>query len=344
MNFTEYLSELAYPVRSLGTAVSLISFFLLLSLASAAGLIGLWLAILVLPAMFRYLILLVQARARGSDASPIGAEYFSPVASLWTLYVFVPMVFVALGWRLIDETFGVGAGLLFGLFSAAIIPAMMAVLAITQSPAQSLNPVALSTLVRETGASYLFGPATFILALLAPRFLSWIPGWSQSLIELYLVFAFFAVIGATMRRRKLIEEVYIDEPLQADAETQLSDLDKQRTGILDHAYGFVSRGNREGGLTHIYSWLREDPNPEQAWEWFFEQMLKWEQERSALFYAQRYLSRLLAVSEPVKAVKLVLRCQILDETFRPLRDDIPATIDAALHCGNTTLADALKRL
>jgi len=172
MNFTEYCRELAYPARSLGTAVSLISFFLLLSLASAAGLIGLWLALLVMPAMFRYLIMLVQARARGGDASPIGAEYFSPTASLWTPYVFVPMFLVAFGWRLIDESFGVGAGLLFGLFAAAIIPAMMAVLAITQSPTQSLNPVALWTLMRETGASYLFGPATFILALLAPLFLS----------------------------------------------------------------------------------------------------------------------------------------------------------------------------
>lgn len=344
MNFTEYLRELAYPARSFGTAISLISFFLLLSLASAAGVLGLWLAFLVLPALFRYLILLVQARARGVEAAPVGAEYFSPVASLWTLYVFVPMVFVGLGWRLTDEFFGVGAGMLFGLLAAAIIPAMMAVLAITQSPAQSLNPVALWTLVRETGAGYLFGPATFILALLAPRFPGWIPDWLQSLAELYLVFAFFAVTGATMRRRKLIEQVYIDEPLQAESETQLSDLDKQRTGILNHAYGFVSRGNREGGLKHIYTWLREDPSPEQAWAWFFEQMLQWEQERSALFFAQCYLSRLLAIGEPVKAVKLVLRCQTLDETFRPLRDDIPATIDAALHSGNTPLADALKRL
>lgn len=344
MNFSEYLRELAYPARSLGTAISLLSFFLLLSLVSAAGMIGLWLAVLVLPAMFRYLIMLLQARARGGEAAPPGVEYFSPVASLWTLYVFVPMVFVGLGWRLTEEFFGVGAGMLFALLAAAIIPAMMAILAITQSPVQSLNPVALSTLVRETGASYLFGPATFILVFILPKLLAWSPNWLQSLAELYLVFAFFAVIGSTIRRRKLIEEVYIDEPLQADAETQLSDLDKHRTGILDHAYGFVSRGNREGGLKHIYTWLREDPSPEQAWAWFFEQMLKWEQERSALFYAQRYLSRLLAVDEPVKAVKLVLRCQILDETFRPLRGDIPATIDAALHRGNTALADALKRL
>ena len=69
MNFTEYCRELAFPARSFGTAVSLISFFLLLSLVSAAGLIGLWLAILVLPAMFRYLIMLVQARARGGEAA-----------------------------------------------------------------------------------------------------------------------------------------------------------------------------------------------------------------------------------------------------------------------------------
>ena len=344
MNFTEYLRELAYPARSFGTAISLISFFLLLSLASAAGMLGLWLAFLVLPAMFRYLIMLVQARARGVDAAPVGAEYFSPFESVWTLYVFVPMVFVGLGWRLMDEFLGVGAGMLFGLLAAAFIPAMMAVLTITQSPVQSLNPVALWTLVRETGASYLFGPATFILVFIVPKFLTWLPNWLQSLTELYLVFAFFAVTGATIRRRKLIEEVFIDEPLQADAETQLSDLDKQRTGILDHAYGFVSRGNRDGGLKHIYTWLREDPNPDQAWAWFFEQMLKWEQERSALFYAQRYLSRLLTIGEPVKAVKLVLRCQALDETFRPLRDDIPATIDAALQCDNAAMADALKRL
>ena len=344
MNFTEYLRELAYPARSFGTAVSLISFFLLISLVAAAGVIGLWLAILVLPAMFRYLIMLVQARARGIEAAPPGVEYFSPVASLWTLYVVVPMVVVALGWRLIDETYGVGAGMLFGLLAAIIVPAMTAVLAITQSPAQSLNPVALTALVRESGAGYWFGPATFVLALVAPRLLTWLPSWLQSLAELYLVFAFFAVTGAIMRHKKLIDEVYIDDPLDPEVEKQISDLDKQRTAVLNHAYGFVSRGNREGGLGHIYSWLQDDPDPEQAWPWFFEHMLQWEQGQNALFFAQRYLSRLLAADEPVRAVKLVLRCQLLEASFRPFREDIAATIDVATRCGNTALADALKRL
>ncbi len=344
MNITEYFRELAYPARSLGTMVSFVTFYLLGSLVSAAGVIGIWLAVLVLPALFRYLIMLAQARARGVEAAPPGVEYFSPVGNWWTLFPAIPAIVVAVGWQLLAESYGAGAGVLLVLLAAAIVPAMTAVLVITQSPAQSLNPLALTTLVRECGAGYWFAPATLVLVFVVPGALDWLPNWLQSLAELYFVFAFYAVTGAIMRHKKLIDEVYIDDPLEPEVEKQLSDLDKQRTAILNHAYGFMSRGNREGGLGHIYAWLQEDPDPEQAWSWFFEQMLQWEQGKSALFFAQRYLSRLLAVDEPVKAVKLVLRCQLLDASFRPFRDDISATIDVATRCGNTALADALKRL
>jgi len=344
MNITEYFRELAFPARSLGTVISLITFYLLGSLVSAAGLIGIWLAVLVVPAMFRYLIMLAQARARGIEAAPPGIEYFSPVGNWWTLFPAVPAIVVAFGWELAAGSYGQGAGLLVGLLAAAVVPAMMAVLVITQSPAQALNPLALITLARECGAGYWFAPATLVLVFAVPMILDWLPDWLQSLVELYLIFAFYAVTGSIMRHRNLIDEVYIDDPLEPEVDQQLSDLDQQRTSILNHAYGFVSRGNREGGLGHIYTWLQEDPDPEQAWSWFFEQMMKWEQGQSALFFAQRYLSHLLAIDEPVRAVKLLLRCQLADETFRPFREDFPAAIDAALRCDNTALADALKRL
>jgi hypothetical protein len=344
MNITEYLRELAYPARSLGTMISFITFYLLVSLVSAAGLLGIWLAVPVVPALFRYLTMLARARARGVEAAPPGIEYFTLVGNWWTLFPAIPAIIVAVGWRLLADSYGPGAGVLFGLLAAAVVPAMMSVLVITQSPVQSLNPLALITLVRECGAGYWLAPLTLILVFIVPAVLGWLPNWLQSLMELYFIFAFYSVTGAIMRSKKLIDEVYIDDPLEPAVETQLSDLDTQRTMILNHAYGFVSRGNREGGLGHIYMWLQEDPDPEPAWSWFFEQMLRWEQGQSALFFAQRYLSHLLAVDEPVKAVKLVLRCQLVDETFRPFREDFPATIDAALHCDNTALADALKRL
>ena len=344
MNISEYFRELTFPARSSGTLITLVTFYLLGRLVSAAGLIGIWLAILVVPALFRYLIMLARARARGTEAAPPGVEYFSPVGNWWTLFPVVPAVAIAFGWRLAAESYGAGAGVLVGLFAAVVVPAMMAVLVITQSPAQSLNPRALVTLVRECGAGYWFASATLVLVIIVPAFLNWTPNWLRSFVELYVLFAFYAVTGAITRSRNLIDEVYIDDPLEPEVEQQLSDLDRQRTSVLNHAYGFVSRGNREGGLGHIHSWLQEDPDPEQAGPWFFEQMMKWEQGQSALFFAQHYLSHLLTVDEPVKAVKLMLRCQLVDQAFRPFREDFPAAIEAATRCGNTDLADALKRL
>jgi len=221
---------------------------------------------------------------------------------------------------------------------------MMAVLVITQSPAQSLNPAALMTLVRECGASYWYAPATLVLIFLVQALLSGLPNWLQSFAQLYLVLAFYGVTGAVTRHKKLIDAVYIADPLEPAVEQSLSGLARERTSVLNHAYGFVSRGNRAGGLEHIYTWLQEDPDPDDAWPWFFEQMLKWEQSEHALFFAQRFLSRLLAVNEPVKATKLMLRCRLANPEFRPAREDLPAAIVAAERCGNAELTDALKRL
>lgn len=344
MNVAEYFRELTYPARSPGTVFALLTFYVLIALVKAASLLGIWLAVIVAPAIFRYLILFAQARARGTDAAPPGIEYFSPVGNWWTLFPVVPAFAFAQAWLFLVASYGDSAGVLLGLVAAALLPAIMAVLVITQSPAQSLNPAALMTLVRECGASYWYAPATLLLMFVVQVILSGLPIWLQSLAQLYLVFAFYGVTGAITRHKKLIDEVYIDDPRERDVEQTLSDLVKERTSVLNHAYGFVSRGNRAGGLEHIYAWLHQDPDPDDAWPWFFEQMLKWEHGENALFFAQRYLSRLLAVNESVKATKLMLRCRLANHEFRPVRDDLPAAIDAAERCGNAELADALKRL
>ena len=344
MSVAEYFRELAFPARSLGTMISLVTFYLLGGLASFAGLLGIWLAIMVVPAMFRYLTLLAQARARGVEAEPPGIEYFSLVGNVWTLFPVLPAFAVAQGWLFLTTSYGAVAGVLFGLVAAAIVPAMMAVLMITRSPVQSLNPFALWTLLRECGSSYWYAPATLGLLLAVPSLLSWLPNWLQSFVVLYLLFAFYAVTGAVTRHKTLIDEVHIDDPLEPDIEQQLSELAAERKSILNHAYGFVSRGNRAGGFEHIYEWLRQDPDPDEAWSWFLQQMLKWEQDEHALFFAQVYLSRLLELDDAVKATKVILRCRLVDERFRPLAEDLPAAIDAAGRCGNADLAAALKRL
>jgi hypothetical protein len=345
MSFNEYLRELTFPARSLGTGIALITFYLLGQLISLAGLLGIWLATMVVPAFFRYLVLLAQARARGIEADPPGIEYFSLIGNGWSLFPVVPVALIIWGSYSIGQSYGAGAAGIFTLGMIAIVPAMMAVLIITQSPLQSLNPAALTTLIRECGPGYWWAPATLLsLPFIAVLLNKVLPDWLHSMVGLYLVFALFTVTGAVIREKKLMDEVYIDDPVEPDVEVQIANLEKERVFNLNHAYGLVSRGNREGGLEHIYQWLQTDSEPEKAWDWFFDRMMAWEESRHALFYAQKYLPRLIAQNDPIKVCKLILRCRLVDETFRPLPEDMPAAIEAAELCGNRELANALKRL
>lgn len=344
MSVNEYLAELTYPARSLGMMVSLISFFLLITLALSAGVFGIWLLVVVAPALFRYLVMIAQARARGVDAQPPGVEFFSLVDNFWTLFPVVPVIGVVLGYEILTMDVGPAVAAAFGMAAAAIVPAVMAVLVITQSPTQSMNPVAIATIIRETGNAYWYAPFTLLLVFCVSPFLGWLPSWIQTLLELYLLFAFYAVTGAITREKKLIDEVYIDDPLEPDVEKQVSDLEKTRAGVLSHAYGFVSRGNRDGGLRHVNAWLQQDPDPEAAWAWFFERMTEWENNESALYFAQHYVAHLLATNDLSRVNKVILRCQAINERFRPFADDMPAAIQAAERCGNPELAERLKRL
>jgi len=71
-------------------------------------------------------------------------------------------------------------------------------------------------------------------------------------------------------------------------------------------------------------------------------MLGWEQKQHALFFAQQYIHDMLAHGERVPALKVIMRCRLIDENFKPLREDVPAAIQAAENSGNNELATVLK--
>lgn len=339
----EFFNELSYPLRSSSILVVIVTFFLLLSLARLASLLGIWLAVMVVPALFRYLIMVAAARARGVEASPPGIEFFSLIGNVWTLFPALPAGVYVWGLQRTLE-WGVASAWIFSLTMAALFPAMMAVLVITHSPLESLNPLAWLRLVKRVGASYLYAPVLLVAMVLLASQLGELSNSMQLLISLYLAFGFYAVVGAMIREQSLIEEVDIPAPLEVPHEKLVADLLKERTLVLDHAYGFMSRGNRDGGLRHISDWLTKDPDPDAAWPWFFEQMLRWDSPEHALFFAQRYIHRLLAQGEQVRAVKMILRGRLLNEQFCPATDDLPAAIEAAEACNNGPLADDLQRL
>ena len=342
MNLRDYLRELAFPVSSSTTLIALVTFAALIQLAGMAGMLGIWLAVIVVPAFFRYLTIVAEARARGREAATPGIEYFTFGGNLWTLFPVVPALVAAFLIAKTGATFGDLPAMLVALGFAALLPALVGVLVITHSPLESIDPRALDRFIRGCGAGYWWAPATAVLIVLAPTVLVFLPAWAQNMVEIYFLAAFFAVIGAVTRQAGLFDEIDIPDAIEPDAEKVLAGLQSNRIKIVNHAYGFASRGNRDGGLEHIYDWLIKDPDPDAAWPWFLEQMLRWDDTYPALLLAQQYLGRLLEHNDKLGAVKLMMRCRLVNEGFRPLSADLPAAISAAEACRNDDLLAALN--
>ncbi len=343
MSLRDYLRELAHPATSASTLIALATFVLLVRLALAAGLLGIWLAVIVVPAFFRYLTMIAEARARGAEAETPGIEFFTLGGRLWTLFPVVPILVMAFLVRETGEIFGDLPATFVALGFTALLPAIVGVLVITHSALESIDPRAIDRFIRGCGVTYWYAPATAVLIVLAPTFLGFVPVWVQIIVEVYFVAAFFAVIGAVTRHSNLFDQVDIPDAMEPDVEKVVAGLRNNRIKVVNHAYGFASRGNRDGGLEHIYNWLVKDPDPDDAWPWFLEQMLRWEDTYPALLLAQQYLGRLLELNDIVGAVKLMLRCRLVNGEFRPLSADLPAAIAAAKFCRNDELLEVLSR-
>ena len=304
---------------------------------------GLILAAFVLPALCLYLMDMLEALVNGGKPRPLAVEHLHWYGSPWSL---VQLLYLgALVYAIFELGSVVGGAVLLVLLllSAAVLPASLALLALTHSPLESLNPRAIGRLIGRCGASYWIVPSYFVLAVFVAI---WLDATSLHdrlvrLATLYLVFAFYALTGSIVKPFELHREVAIHEPLEPDEKQLDAALTRQREAVLGHAYGFVSRDNRAGGLKHIHDWLEEDPQRDTAWPWFFEQMLRWETREPALAFGQQFLSRLLRQQDTVAAVKLMMRCRLVDEAFMPLPEDRAAASEAARQCRNEDLMRSL---
>lgn len=343
MKVNELVRAIFFPLTETSVLFAMLVFWLLSALAGAAGFLGIWLAIIILPALFRYQLLLLESQARGLKPQPPGIEFFSFTHGAWMLFPVV--VAVGIGWGAYAGYSAGGPAAMLAVLAAAgfIYPAILGVLAITHSPLQSINPVALHRFISECGISYSIAPAYLLLTVFLMSMTSDFGHFVRSFIEMFFVFSFHSVIGAVIAPKGIADDVYIPDTDLPDDKAALDDIEKSRVATLAHAYGFISRDNREGGFHHIFREIEKDPDPVAAWRWYFDKMLGWEQQQHALFFAQHYIHDMLAHGERVPALKVIMRCRLVDEHFKPARDDMQAAIQAAETSGNIELAAVLKQ-
>jgi len=336
--------ELVYPLTDMGIALAIVTFALLGTLASSAWLFGIWLMAIIVPAFFRYLLYLLEARANGRDAPVPGVELFNWVENFWSLFPLVLVAILIWGGYFLATNVSITAAIVFSVAVIILLPASMAVLAATRSPLQSLSVIPVVQIVRACGADYLLillqfalvGAAHYGLQTLDP------PRIIIVFAMLYQAVLLFTFTGAVLQANKVVAQIDIPDALEADEDEVARQLDRERHRVANHAYGFVSRGNRAGGLEHIHKRIAEEADVDDAWRWFYNEMLNWESKDAALVFAQTWLNLMLRQQRNVEALKLTARCLLENPAFRPLAEDREAILELAREAKHDELLRQLR--
>lgn len=339
------MREILYPLTDMAVVLALIIFLLLEILAEAAGLLGIWLTIVILPAFFRYLLYLLEARANGRETPVPGIELFNWVENFWSLFPLVLVVLLIWAEYFLLSNLGFAAAAVPGVFVVVIFPASMAVLALTRSPIESLNPAALMRVVKACGRDYILVVLVVVATDVFVSFLIYLdaPYVLTKATAMYATILIFTLTGRVLYEHAVSIPIEMPPQREPAAEELDAQLTRERSGVLNHAYGFISRGNREGGLKHIFKWIENESNTDDAYRWFFSEMLKWESKEGALVLAQRYINWLLPEGRDTDALKLISRSLLENPRFRPLPEDMGAALAAAERLGNDELCEYLKR-
>jgi hypothetical protein len=344
MTMNRFLRELAWPFTELIVLLAIIAFALLATLSKAAGLLGLWLGVILLPALVRYLLMLLESRAYGRVTPVANVELFSLVENFWSLTPLVVLALLIWGGIALDRYV---SALVAGVFIAAtfaVVPAYLAVLAVTKSPLQALNPGAIARLIAACGWHYLQAPVAVALAYLIASTLAAVgaPDLLVLMARFYCLFLLFTFTGGLLNATGVEFSLSVENAGRADLPPPIDDRTRSRSRVLNHAYGFFSRDNRAGAMAHIRAAIQDDVDLDGAYRWYFDEMLKWESKDAALMLAQSYLTRLLDEQRDVEAVKLISRCLLENPLFKPLSSDLDAALAAAARLDRNDLARALE--
>jgi hypothetical protein len=185
-----------------------------------------------------------------------------------------------LGWPRFAE-----ALLVVGL---ALLPASVALLAVTREFSAALSPLKLVAAVVGIGRGYLYclAGAAALLVLL---------GLSQARSQLWyfpLAYGLFLeayLIGSVVYARRNVLGVRAPRSPEARAERARAETVGIRSRVLTHAYGFAAHGNTAGALKHVEAYIAAEEDTLEARLWMLKEIARWENRRAALEFGERVI-------------------------------------------------------
>jgi hypothetical protein len=340
------------PLASGSLIVAAAFFGVLLTFTSVAGLFGLWAMFVLVPALWHYCHAVLLAAAQGRRTIPtVEIDRLNPLGG-WRVSAHFIVVWLFLLMLLYVEPFGsegLGAGLNWAAVLATlfVFPASAAVLGITQSLEDAMNPRGVARLIRILGPAYvaLVAPcvALAFVAVLAPIYifprLSFPALILSNSIAVWALLATFVAADILIRQNRT--EFAIPGEMEGDAERTRRLQQRDWRNTLDLAYASIRSGLVAEGYDALRRLSAEHGDSAEIQYWLFENMLEWEDRTHALQVGARLLERRVAAGDLYGALELFTRCRRLAPGFTVAPDDASALAAFARSLGRHGLADEL---
>lgn len=340
-------------LRPLGNSTLIVvaaTYGVLLEIAASSFLFGLTLWWMVSLSLCRYGYAVLRDVARGRPRlPPPGLETMNP----WTEFsAALHYTFFALLAYLCATTPLLGNGLLatavhyVGLGAVlAVYPASAAVMGITGNLSAALNPLSFGAVIGVLKGRYaaLLGMCA-LLALavgvtqsivLTTGFLADVLG---QIMSAWAFLALSAMIGAAIHAQR----ADFDLPGEIDQREDRDRQDRERVWrqALDRAYASIRSGFVEEGYGTVKELVASERDSLEIYQWVFNQMIDWEEQRHALELGRRFVVRLAEEKRAQNALALLDQCRRLSPGF-VIPPEAAALSDYARTIGRPRLAEEL---
>jgi hypothetical protein len=315
-------SQLAFPFRA--APLLLIGVFTVgLLIARLAGLLGMFLAILLISWFFKYCFVMLDAIVAGEEEPPVlSVEMVNPLSEQRPLAVALLMGLEFGLICLLHLRVGSVLSIPVAVLLLVTLPASLASVGLTGNPIGALWPGTWYAFVRSLGRDYLW----LVLAMLigsAAIYALWrseAPSWITIATTQLLFLLIVAFIGSAIHEHR--DELGIAtltraERLAAREEREFLHLRKE---ALDRAYGLLRVQKSNEAWDEIDRWLRaHDARGANLPEYrqVFEAIVDWGDPRIGDRVAEELICLLLARRETGRAVEVCERWLAANPKFQP---------------------------
>ena len=347
MPIPDVLGFLRIPLKTAALLV-IVVFSVLLLVAIKAGLLGIWLGLLLLTGLFNYTFILFDSVLDGETEPPVLAIEMMNLANaprpLLLLAVVLAVFFAS---RAATYWIGPFAAVLAAVLFVGLLPAMLAVQAVTGMTWQAVNLATSARLIRRLGSDY-FNVIGFVAA--ASLLGSWclsidaLPLVVRIAIVLYLWLAAFCLLAGVVRARA--DDLGLDDAWTpvADEDRAPPDEDRARTRFVDRVYAEWRGGAHANAWSSVSERVGQAPDALHELEALYEAVSRWPDPRLANRLARELLPMLLAAKRTGEAVDLVRERLRFDKDFRPASSaELLQLVALARDAGDRPTARALLR-